>query len=237
MERKPLYLQIKESLGEQVTNGLLQPGDRIPTELELCEQFRTTRLTVRRAIDELIDEHILVGMGRKGTFVSKAAWERHLNRFQSSFEDLVSRGLSPVTQVLRTEVISAPAEQAKVLQLASGEQVAYIERLRFVEDEPFSLLFDWLPLDLYRPLLGNDLTNQSLYSLVEQKAGCRISSARQTIGVKKLTPHQAKLLGVPPTHHALEMDVVCYNDLGGPQLVGRYLFRADRYRMTVTLRR
>jgi GntR family transcriptional regulator len=237
MSGKPLYLQIKESLAEQVANGLLRPGDRIPTEFELCDRFHTTRLTVRRAIEELIHENILVGLGRRGTFVSKAAWERHLNRFQSSYEDLVSRGLTPVTHVLRTEIVKAPGEHVKTLQLPPGEQLALVERLRFVEEEPFSLLYDWLPLDLYRPLLGEDLGSHSLYHLIEQKAGCRIASARQTIGVKKLSPQQAKLLGVPTREHALEMEVVCYNDLGSPLLLGRYLFRADRYRMTVTLRR
>lgn len=237
MARQPLYLQIKEWLAQSIKNGELAPGDQIPSEIELSKRFSTTRDTVRKAIEELVNENMLVRVGRKGTFVSKAPWERHLHRFQTCYEDLVQRGLKPVTRVLTTEIVVPPREHARTLQLQPGEQVARIVRLRSVDGEPFVLMEDWLPLDLYRPLLGEDLSRGSLYHLLERKAGCRIGSGTQTLGVAQLTPRQAKLLGVPPTASALEMCVVVYSTLGEPFLVGRYLFRGDRYRLTVTLRR
>lgn len=232
-----LYQQIKQYLINEIEAGRLKPGDRIPTQEQLCELFHTTRVTVQRAVDELAEENVLVRMGRRGTFVSKVIWERHLNRFQSSYEDLMSKGIVPTTRVLNITLITPPPDMAKLLQLEPGEKVAHIQRLRLVEGEPFGLLYDWLPLDLYRPLLGVDLGEGSLYAHVEEKTGRRITGAKQVIGISNLSRKEAKLLGVSSPHAALEMDVTCYTDLGQPLLVGKYIFRGDRYRMTVTLRR
>lgn len=237
MASTPLYVKIRQHLQEMIERQDIRPGERIPAELALTEMFSTTRATVRKAVDGLVNDNLVVRAGRKGTYVSARPWERHLNRFQTCYEDLVQRGLTPSTEVLNVEIVEAGAEQCRALQRPAEEKLARIERLRSVEGEPFVLMTDWLPLDVYRPILGEDLAEGSLYYLLENKTDFVIGTGKQTLGVAALTPQQADLLGVPKSQQALEMTVVAYSELGVPFLYGRYLFRGDRYRLTVTLKR
>ena len=237
MASTALYVKIRQYLQDMIEREEIQPGDRIPAELALTEMFHTTRATVRNAIDGLVNDNLVVRAGRKGTFVSARPWERHLNRFQTCYEDLLQRGLTPSTDVLNVEIVEAGAEQCRALQLPAEAKLARIERLRSVESEPFVLMTDWLPLDVYRPILGEDLGQGSLYYLLENKTPYVVGTGKQTLGVASLTPRQADLLDVPRSQQALEMLVVAYSELGAPFLYGRYLFRGDRYRLTVTLKR
>ncbi len=222
---------------EKIETKQLKPGDRLPGEVDLSAQFHTTRATVRKAVDGLVNESLVVRAGGKGTFVSARPWERHLNRFQTCYEDLVQRGLTPTTEVLGVEIKVGGAEPARALQRPSAEKLARIDRLRSVEGEPFVLMTDWIPLDVYRPILGEDLGQGSLYRLLESKTDYVLGTGTQTLGVASLTARQAQLLNVPRSKQALEMVVVTYSELGVPFLYGRYLFRGDRYRLTVTLKR
>lgn len=215
----------------------IKPGQRIPAELELTELFHTTRATVRKAVDGLVHDSLVVRAGRKGTFVSARPWERHLNKFQTCYEDLAQRGLEPSTRLLGVEIAEGGAEECRALQLPAESKLARIDRQRFAQGEPFGLMTDWLPLDVYRPIVGEDLEDGSLYQLLERKTEYKISTGKQTIGVANLSRRQAELLGVSRSGQALEMLVVTYSQLGSPFLYGRYLFRGDRYRLTVTLKR
>lgn len=237
MEKKPLFQQIRDAVAQRIASGALQPGDKAPTELELCDEFGTTRMTVRRAIEVLVDEHLLIRQGRKGTFVAPHRWEREMNRFHSLAEDLQRRGIQTVTKVLDIRVTEPPEEVAAQLQIAPTERVIHMYRLRLVGDEPLVLMEDYIPLRRCPGILEDDFTGSSLYQLLEEKHGFKVAAGRQTIYLQRLLRREAQLLGVKAGDAAMAMRALVYLEDGSPLLLGTYLFRGDSYSFSVTLPR
>ena len=230
----PLYFQLKELLRQEIEGGRWQPGQQIPSETELCEAFGISRTVVRQALRELEYQGLLYREQGKGTFVAQPKISESLMQDLSGFyEDMVGKGLTPVTKVLTQEVQPANKKIANYLQIEPGDKVVVIERLRSVGSEPILLVTTYLPYDICPDLIGEDLSTQSLYALLEKKHGLELSHGRRTIEAVAANQYEAQLLDVEEGAPLVLLDSVSYLRDGSPIEYFHAVHRGDRSRFVV----
>lgn len=230
----PKYRQVKGILLDRLADEVWGPGDLIPSEPELCEEFGVSRITVRKAISDLVHEGKLYTVQGKGTFVAKPKLEeRFIQRAFGIFEDMERRGLQLTTQVLRQEVIPAPAEITARLGVRRDEPVHVLERLRSVEGEKLLLSTTYIPYALCPELVNDDLSTQSLYSLLRDRYGLRIARGERSLEAVAAEQREARLLDLALASPLLLLDAVAYLPDGRPLEYSRVLHRGDRARIEV----
>jgi GntR family transcriptional regulator len=230
----PLYFQLKELLRQEIESGRWQPGQQIPPEMELCEAFGISRTVVRQALRELEYDGLLYREQGKGTFVAEPKISESLVQDLTGFyEDMVARGLTPVTQVLRQEVQPADEKVAHYLQIQPGDEIVLIERVRSVGGEPFVLVVTHLPYHICPDLVNEDLTTQSLYALLEGKYGLQLSHGRRTIEAVAANQYEVRHLGVQEGAPLILLHSVSYLKDGRPIEYFHAVHRGDRSRFEV----
>lgn len=195
---KPLYLQIYEELCEIIEKGNLKPGDQFPTELELVDRYEVGRVTVRRAITEMVQEGRLVRRAGKGTFVATPKIERQLVDVSSFTERMRSLGLRPSAKVVETQTLPATARLAKELEVQVGSPILALVRLRMSDEIPVALETSYLSLQRCPGLDSLDLDEMSLYELLSGHYGLHPVSSEKTLEIAVANVGEAKHLGVRP---------------------------------------
>lgn len=166
----PLYFQLKEIIKEQIESGKLKEGELIPSERELAEKYKLSRPTIRQAIKDLVYEGLLYREKGKGTFVAKPKLNYgFIQKFTTFFDDMETKGYLLKTKILKKEVITAPSNISKILDLKEDNRVIYIDRLRFIEDEPVVRVTNFFPYNLCPNIMDEDLNDISFYRLLSQK--------------------------------------------------------------------
>ena len=230
----PLYFQLKELLRQEIESGHWRPGQRIPSEAELCQAFDISRSVTRQALRELQYQGLLYRERGKGTFVAQPKISESLMQDLSGFyEDMVAKGLTPVTKVLRQEIQPADKKIANYLQIELGDKVIVIERLRSVGSEPINLVTTYLPYDICPDVIDEDLNTQSLYALLEKKHGLELSHGRRTIEAVAANQYEAQLLGVEEGVPLVLLDSVSYLRDSRPIEYFHAVHRGDRSRFEV----
>ncbi len=232
----PYYIQVKDALQERIRRGDWQPGAQLPGEPELCRIFNVSRTVIRQALKDLMYEGMIVREKGRGTFVAEPKISEGLvQRLTGFYEDMVSQGYTPVTQVLKQEKAPANPKVAAHLEIEQGTPVIAIERLRFVQDEPIVLVTTYLPYDLCPGLLDADLTLQSLYAFLERRCGVMIARGRRIIEAVAANDYEARLLRVKKAAPLIMLDSVSYLNNGTPVEYYHALHRGDRSRFEVEL--
>ncbi len=179
---RPLYQQIKALITKSLQAGEWKPGEMMPSEVELAGRFKVSQGTVRKAIDELAAENLVVRRQGKGTFVASHAEERAHFRFLRLRPD---EGLPhhPENRFLEVRRIRAPAEVARLLDLKAGDAVVYIKRVQSFEGKPTILEELWLPGQLFKGLSAERLVEYKgpMYGLFETEFGTRMIRATEKI--------------------------------------------------------
>jgi GntR family transcriptional regulator len=232
----PYYIQLVEVLKDRLRSSELNPGDKLPGEFELCEQFGISRTVVRQALQELEQDGLIVRRKGKGTFVAPPKIDESLiQRLTGFYEDMTSRGKIPKTQVLRFEVIPPSSKVAELLGLSAGQNIFVIERLRSVNDDTIVMVTTYIPYHLCPELGRFDLTDHSLYAILEQEFGLSISHGRRTIEAVSANQREAELLRIPDCSPLILLDSITYLSDGTPVEYYHALHRGDRSRFVVEL--
>lgn len=194
----PLYRQIKDFLIRSLEEGEWGPGDAIPSEGELATRFNVSQGTVRKAIDEMAAENMLVRRQGKGTFVATHSDPRSFYRFLRLVTD-DGRAAHAVSDPFFCETIGAPLEVASVLGLQPGDEVVHVKRVLRFGGEP--VVFDqiYLVADLFSGLTLESLRGgeRSLYSLFESDFGVRMIRAEEHLRAVAADAQSAGMIGVP----------------------------------------
>jgi len=194
----PLYRQIKGLLIGRLQAGEWKAGEAIPSELELAARFGVSQGTVRKAIDEMAAENLLVRRQGKGTFVSTHAEQKQQYRFLRLMPDEGSESLG--RQLLDCKRLRAPAASARQLQLRTGDPMLEVRRLLHSKGEPVVLDDIWLPGQLFKGL-SSELLNQHrgpFYGLFETEFGVHMIRAQEKIRAVPADAESAALLQVAP---------------------------------------
>ncbi len=229
----PLYAQLREILRAEIT--AMEPGDSISPEPDLQARFRVSRITLRKAVDELVTEGLLVRQQGRGTFVQKVKVTHELNAITSWTEQLLAVGQIPRTLHLETEEIEPPGRIARDLGLGSHDTVFVLRRLRLVNDEPLTLLVNYLPSRLVPKFPEKAPRRESLYETLVEEYGLVAARAIDMVETRSATDEEAKRLRVDPWDPLLCVTRVSYLADGRPLEVGVAISRGDRYQYRVEL--
>lgn len=234
----PYYLQLIEILKEKAQSGAWISGDRIPGEQDLCEMYGVSRTVVRQALRELELDGVITRRKGKGTFISSPKINEGLvQKLTGFYEDMVERGMKPTTKVLHRNVARASEKVARCLDIAPGEEVIDLLRLRSVNDQPIQLVTSYIPMEICPALATVDLTNQSLYQFMERECGIFIAKGRRTVEAVPANGSEAALLGVERGAPLLMLDSISYDEAGRVIEYYHALHRGDRSRFEVELLR
>jgi GntR family transcriptional regulator len=227
----PLYHQLAEQLTAAIEDGTLQPGDPFENELALAERLDLSRPTVRRAIAELVSRGLLVRRRGIGTTVASQVIHRR-DELTSLYDDMARRGQKPTTEVLdvRDDVNEAAAT---ALGLPADTPLLYIERLRLAGRTPTALMHNWLPPQ-FADIGNEDLGRESLYALLRAR-GVRPVVAHQTIGARRPSARERKLLELAAGDPLLTMTRRAYDGSGAAVEYGDHSYRYDQYAFDITV--
>lgn len=208
---RPLYEQIKILLTQSLITGEWRPGEVIPSETELAGRFKVSQGTVRKAIDELAAENILVRRQGKGTFVATHTEEHTQYRFLRITE-LNGKREFPASEVLHCERGKADGAVSERLDLKRGAPVILVRRVLRLSGEPVILDDICLSATLFKGLTETLITEfeGTLYSLYESRYGTRIIRAEDRIRAVEADIATANLLGIAPKAPLLEIDRVAF---------------------------
>ena len=159
-----LYYQLREKLAKQIANHHWKPGEKIPSEAELCGTYDVSRITVRKAIEDLVRSGQLVKYQGKGTFVTNVSMEHKLSKFYSFSEELTQSGMTERAQVLSFDVIGATEELSEKLSIEENEQVFMVKRLRTADEMPYTVEISYIPYAICKGLTAENITKKGLYN-------------------------------------------------------------------------
>lgn len=196
----PLYQQIKDRLLQNLQAGEWKAGEMIPSEVELAARYKVSQGTVRKAIDEMAAENLLVRRQGKGTFVATHAEEKTQYRFLRLMPDAGAAAAPLQRRLIDCRRMRAPLEIARALALKSGEPAVQLRRLLLAEGRP--VVFDdiWLPGNLFKGLTAERLSGWRgpMYGLFETEFGVRMIRAEEKIRAVAAGGDEAQWLALPP---------------------------------------
>lgn len=230
----PRYVQLRRRLEEGIGSGVLPPNSSLPPERDLAEITDLSRVTVRKAIQELVRDGLVEQRQGSGTFVRApvARMEQSLSRLTSFTEDMAQRGMETVSKWLERGIFAPTEREARTLALGDGEDVARLHRLREAGGRPMALEQASLPLDI----LPNPLeVTTSLYAVLA-RTGRRPVRAVQKISAITIDRRAADLLGVAEGAAGLRIERISYLETGRVAELTRSLYRGDAYDFVAELR-
>lgn len=229
----PLYHQLAAQLKDAIAAGVLPKGTFLGNELVLAEQWQVSRPTVRRAIQDLVDDGLLVRRRGVGTQVVNDQVRRPFT-LTSLYEDLVASGREPSTAVISIGRVKAPADVAESLGCKTGTRVVHVRRLRSAGSQPLAVMRNWLPVDIGGDLTLEALETQGLYALLRQR-GIRPHYAVQRLGARAATDDEATLLGIKSGAPLVTMRRAMQDDTGRPVEVGDHVYDAAHYSVEMSV--
>jgi GntR family transcriptional regulator len=193
-QAKPLYQIVADAILQQIEEGVYKPGQRLPSESELVRLYQVGRNTVRHALSELADQSIVRTVQGVGTFVDASRLSKTANYLLGFSQEMELYGRETSTQLLEARIIPADPFLARRLRLQLGAEVAFIHRLRLLDDEPVANERAYLPHRLCRGILQRDFARESLYAVLSEHYQMKPHYAEQEILAELATDHVARLL-------------------------------------------
>lgn len=230
----PLWLQLKHALRDLMAADL-SPGDRIPSEAELCRAYGLLRVTVRQAITALVDEGILLRQHGRGTFLLPARLHEPL----ADAEHFLESGFDTAASDLRlysAETVPATDWLAERLDVAPGDPLHKFRKVLLREGRPVAFRTSFVPCRLCPTLLEVDLL-RPLHAIYEEAFGLRPESADESIQYIVADEFRSQLLEVPIRHPLINVERRVFLETGVPLEFSRAYYRADRFELHRHLRR
>ncbi|MEO9572897.1 MAG: GntR family transcriptional regulator [Tateyamaria sp.] len=230
----PRYVQLRRRLEAGIEDGILAPNSSLPPEREIAEITDLSRVTVRKAIQELVREGTVEQRQGSGSFVREPVTrvEQSLSHLTSFTEDMQRRGLETTSKWLERGIFMPAPDEVLALDLSTGDQVSRIYRLREAGGRPMALERAALPLDI---LPNPTAVTTSLYDLLEQ-SGMRPVRAVQKISAINLETEEADLLNVAEGTAGLRIQRTSYLQSGRVAELTRSIYRGDAYDFVAELR-
>jgi len=232
----PIYYQIEEYIKELIENGELRPGDALPPEREYAEKYQISRMTVRQAFTQLVNEGLLYRLQGKGTFVAERKIEQPLQGLTSFTEDMKARGFVPGNQLLHFEIIPATRQVAGQLLISEHGPVYEIKRIRLADNVPMALETNYISANLIKGLTEG-IVNDSLYKYIEEQLDLKIDSASQIIESSVASQNEADLLKISKGAPVMLIQRNTFLKDNTPVEFVKSVYRADRYKFMIQMKR
>ena len=223
-DASPLYVQVMQRILSDIDEGVYSAGDRIPNETKLCEKYGVSRITVRRAVEELSKKGVLTKHQGKGTFVSVFRENIRLREIQSFHEAQHRQGKKTATKVIHVKSVEADGKDAAELGILPGQRIIETLRVRYVDNIPVVLEINHFSM-AYSYLTEYDLTG-SLYNIL-RGFGVEPTKASHEVSLWRADAQEARALSVPKETPLVLLNEVVYDQKERPLHNSRQLIRGD----------
>lgn len=228
---EPVYAQLVGILRRQVACGVLRPGDQLPSEAQLCRRYGVSPMTVRRAINILVDQGVVVAEQGRGTFirpVELGTASFQLQRLQELFDD------EPHTTVklLQARIVAADERAAGRLEVAPGQRVIYLRRLILSRGEPTLCHVEYVVYDPARPVVEAEMDVTALRGLFGGTGATMLKRGDLSVEATLLTEDEAELLQAARPAAAFRIEHLFFDFDDRPVSWGWFICRSDRLRFT-----
>ena len=231
-----IYKSIADRLRLRLNSADFAIGSPLPGEKKLAEEFGVARMTIRKAIDLLVDWGLVVRRHGSGTYVARKDVHHETSNLTGLAEVLRKQGKEVVSQVLAFEVMPAPPAIASLLRIKIDERIYFSRRVRFVDDKPLMLEDSYMPVKLFRNLSLSHLEG-SKFDYIEKECGIIISGNYETLTPVLADKQLARSMNVPEQTPLLRITSLSYSD-SGEFLNYSVMFRnASEYQVDYHLRR
>jgi DNA-binding GntR family transcriptional regulator len=232
----PLWRQAADLILHQIVTGKLATGGRIPAERDLLAQLSISRVTLRRALQSLVEEGVLTASHGRGWYVATDVPKEFPNTLESFSETAARLGLVPSSDVLRAAEAPATLDQAEELGIAPGAPVFHLDRIRRLDGVPVAVDTSFFPASLKPDLAGVDFRSASLFQLLIA-SGLDLARAESTIEAHGADAKLAHHLGIELGKPILVMQQIIVDAAGRPLLSSTLQYVGDRYRLRTSFSR
>lgn len=228
----PLYAQLKAAIVDDIRRGTLKPGARLASQRDLSEQFAMSHMTVRRALNDLLNAGVIYTIPGKGMYVnSDEKVEAETGPFVSFTEEMQRRGLKGSSRLLESSVITANTALAQIFRIEIGTRLVELHRLRLADGEPIALQKAYLPYARFPDLLTHDFGVESLYAVLRQDYGVIFASSSYAVEAALAEEREAHLLNLSLPAALLITEQSTEEEGGTVIEYVRAAYRGDRYKM------
>lgn len=235
-ERVPKYFALKKALIQKIEEEEYAPDGPIPSERELMERYQVSRITVRRAVDELVTGGYLFKVQGKGTYVKSEDYSQNLFAITSCTDDVIRLGRNPSKKVTVSEIVPADAKRARLLNTAVGDELFQLERITMADGEPLNYTITYLPHKLFPGIEKYDFNEQSLYELLREHYGVKFAKSRRTIEAVLTEEEIAEYLDIDEQMPVILFGSTTYGVVQGreqPIESFKCYYRTDQYKFYI----
>jgi GntR family transcriptional regulator len=229
----PLYAQLAECLRESIETESPDPGARFPGEIELAREHGVARVTVRRAISQLVEDGLLVRVQGKGTFIARPKIERELVDVASFTERMRAQGRRVNSRVVSIIEVPATKELCQHMQVSVGSPLSQITRVRSADGEPVAIETSYVSQELCPGIEKEDLAHSSLYQILKSKYGLVPGRSQKTLELAFAYENEARLLQITPGTPLFLMKALVSTPDGMVMEYAKLLLIGDRFRFQV----
>jgi GntR family transcriptional regulator len=234
---RPLYAQIKEALRRQILDGRFGEHERMPTELQLTEQYAVSRITVRQALGDLERDGLIFRIHGKGSFVSKPKTTQDLSRLRGFGEAMTALGHATFNRVSSLKLVRPVAQVAAQMQAPAGRPMTELKRLRYLDGEPIAVELSYVDASHFSTLEKAELASRDLYDVLENDAGLHIGHAEIAIEARAASATVARDLRIDKGAPVLHLQRLTRDRDGRPIDHDLITFRGDAFRYWLKLDR
>lgn len=233
----PLYSRVEAVLASEIADGALKVGDQLPTEDSLIARFEVSRITVRRAIQNLVSRGLVEIRRGKGTFVAAPKITQELTELSGFVEDMRALGRRPTARVIGKEIVTADTTVARRLALTKGEHVVRIRRVRLADGVPLSFDETYLPVEIGKRIMTNNLKVEPIFTLLERKYDVPLVEAEYKLEAVAAEAEVAAALRVKQGSPIFRIERTSYSTGNRPVDYERLYYRGDLIRFVTRLAR
>ncbi|UQS84366.1 GntR family transcriptional regulator [Bombilactobacillus thymidiniphilus] len=223
----PIYVQIHNTIKQDIAAGKWKIGQRIPSERELATSFKVSRMTLRQAVQTLVDEGILQRKVGSGTFVARQKVQEKMSGTTSFTDIMLAQGKKPSSRVVSYHMAKPTASERDHLRLVQLDQVLRMERIRLADQLPICFEITTVPIKIVENLSRQEIT-QSFYHALEQK-GYELGHAQQTVSSMLSSEKVSDLLNIKRGSAILRLRQITYLANGQPFEYVRTQYVGERF--------
>jgi len=233
----PLYYQIQQGLLRSIRSGELKPGRPIPSEEDLAQRLRVSRMTARQALKSLCSLGVAYSQRGKGTFVSGIKLEKNIRQVLSFSQEMAERGARPRSRVLEFAAQTPDSDVVQALHLHPKDQILLLRRVRLADSLPMAVEAAYLPEKRFPGLIEKFDPRTSLYEALTREYGVEIAIADEVVEAALASTKEAALMRVRKGSPVFLFTRTSYDTTGEPVEYVKSIFRADRYKLVNRLTR
>ena len=228
----PIYYQLAKLFEKKIYSGELKPGEKLPPENKIANIFDISRMTVRKALSELIDANMVYSEKGKGTFVAKPKLDNTVFELKNFKEELINRGLNPKTKLLNVKIIRADHDLANKLNIKEGIKCLDFNSIISANNEPLIYESKFIVYSKHKPILEKEIQDPSLSNIAISHSDSFPIMSKKILNVSKANKKQAEVLNIKKEAPVFVIEQYLYDSKSNPIGWGKSICRGDKFRFT-----